>query len=175
MRIIILFIYLMVGNPQISELNLDKDLLGKEISNLSERHNCSYISDNKLSKSYVFEKNLGFYHGYKLSRISLNVDDKERISNAYGIIISPIEESFLESLKTKYGNPDYMVKPDSIQNNEQLNLDGMTIKEGYGTSKEVSFDKKPLFIVWIKEDYELGIHPNYKKDYFTVNYKKRNQ
>jgi len=112
MRILILFAYLMIGNAQISELNLGKELLCKEITILNEKYNHSYISYNKPNRSYVFDKNLGFYHGYRLSRVSLDVDDHDLISNAYGIIISPIEKSFFESLRKEYGDPDYMVKPD---------------------------------------------------------------
>lgn len=60
---------------------------------------------------------------------------------------------------------------DKLVETKIVHGDGASMKEGYGTSKEVTFEENPLFIVWKKPRYELWIRPNYEKEYIGITIK----
>jgi hypothetical protein len=169
MEKIVLIIFSILILMQEKNSLFGESILGKKIDQLDIKN------DNNLmlvrEHEYRLNSELGFYHGKPIARLGFYTDIDEKITSINGMITLSIDKTFLESLVNTYGNPDYMVKPDNLMETKRVHVDKASMREGYGTTKKVTFEDDPLFIVWKKEEYELWIQPNYKKEYISITYK----
>lgn len=116
-------------------------------------------------QSYISEENFKIQFGLNCSRISFSLDEDSMLNSVILSLVEVVNKEIFELLNQEFGKPvgikvidhDFPLKKVS----ETRIDDNHTVRKGYVTLKEGTFEDNPLFVIWKMGDYEVILKNNY--------------
>ena len=138
-------------------------LIGKDISHAIKTLNTDYnIFDADLGKVYIFQfDNSRKFFGFNYDKIVLGVD-KSNVIQTLSINLSEyFDDNFYKLFTSEYGSPSKILGIKSRKKIgeiiDSVEEEGRRITETKLEMEEVTLSQDPLFVFWIKEDYQIKI------------------
>ncbi|WP_347923174.1 hypothetical protein [Pontimicrobium sp. SW4] len=104
------------------------------------------------------------YFGTQINSVSVTLDEKKLIQLITVKSISIVDKCFLDAFINTYNNPAHISKIDKlIYESDSMNKDEFhqKLRKRKYSTKEVSINETPDFILWEKQDYKIEIRFHY--------------
>jgi len=158
------------------------DYLGKSVEELLKEKSLEIVK-NGLSKLegytpsvFEFEKNTEYF-GTQINRVTAVLDAKKHIEGITLLSASIVNGCFLDAFVKKHDNPTHISKADKlIYESKPTNKDGFhqRLRKREYSTKEVSLNEKPDFILWEQQDCKIEIRFYYKYNTTQIRFHKTN-
>lgn len=156
--------------------------LGQPLEELLKNESLEIVK-NKLSELegytpsvFKFEKKTEYF-GAQINSVSVILDEKKVIQWITLTSVSIVNGCFLDAFVKKHDNPTHISKVDKlIYESKTTNKDRFhqQLRKREYSTKEVSLNEKPDFILWEKQDCKIEIRFHYKYNATQIRFYKTN-
>ena len=156
-----------------------ENLLGKHISNIKDTLGNDF-ENNFFEKSFYYIKDENIkvnLFGINYNSISILTDKNEIIESVTIHLLSTIDKEFYNQLIQKYGQPNEIkvIEKKVIISNSHLKEDifSQDMKKSNIELRNGSFEEKPLYIIWRKDNFEIKIFSRYNMGISEITFKSK--
>jgi hypothetical protein len=154
-------------------------LLGKNISAFKDNHGNEF--ENKLfGKNFFYTKNENINKSLvnmKFNAMTILTNEEDRIRSIAIHFYGNITQEFYSELINTYGLPDEIkVIKERVEISSDIIDDENFIQQVKKNRIEITdgtFDEKPIFITWVKNDFSINIIFKHKQKTFDIVFETR--
>lgn len=147
------------------------NLLGKHIKEVELKSEYRKYSDNDMC-SYFFETPVRYFNN-TIQTAYMELDNREKIKAIDLKLGTLIDKSFYDNFVSIYGTPDKIIVSDVIVSESEKKTQNKTLKKTEHKARQGTFEEKPTFIIWEKEDFQLRILMKYPQEISEITFTKR--
>ncbi len=149
------------------DISIVEDSIGGEFGNTLFHKSFYYITDESIKKSF---------YGMSYNMMTILTNEKDIVESISIHFSSVINRQFYDEFLGAYG------KPDNIQviENRQLESESVkkdddgkiieTLRKSTFDLREGTFEEKPLYIIWKKENYEIKAFLRHKQNISEITF-----
>ncbi|WP_346880774.1 hypothetical protein [uncultured Algibacter sp.] len=153
-----------------------ENLLGKDLLSVEKIIGIDFVKKDYGYPFYIGEYFNNDFFGMECSHITLLTDDKDMLQSISIHFPKILNRKFYDLFIKKCGNPDniQVIENRKIESKSFVKDDNgkvvQTLRKSTFDLREGSFEEKPLYIIWKKDNYEIKAFLRHKQNISEITF-----